>query len=45
MKGCLINLKRVQPSLQNANETISLIRETEGWSDGEIDRGDGGKLK
>lgn len=25
VKGCLINLKQVQRSLQNANETISLI--------------------
>lgn len=37
MKGCLINLKRAQRHLQNANETISLVTETRGWSDGEID--------
>lgn len=29
MKGCLINLKRMPRSPENANEAISLIRERE----------------
>lgn len=36
VKGCLINLKQVQWSLQNANETISLIGEMEGTVGGGV---------